>query len=323
MNPSDLHTFFIYVIFGYIFIFPLVMLCLKIFRIQSPKQRMGFYLLALVAPYAGFVLYHTVLVKKCQTDTIYSGYFWQAFNYFCWIGSEALRFLWPLILLMVLAGLLKAVAAKIYISRLQVKTANLAAEESRRARDMISLRCREWGLRVPEIIISDSKRFSSFITGFFRPKIVVSLPLIKQMTDTELQQILTHELIHLRRGDTLMGWFLYLLKDNMFFSPFSLNLLDRYLLERERLCDQETVLVLGNAQSYAATLLKTWRLVVENRKFPVGIRVGFSGEKRDMEQRILSLLTIKKQEKPLPLFLYYSLMMVVGALTVLFLGVIC
>jgi beta-lactamase regulating signal transducer with metallopeptidase domain len=322
MNPSDLHTFFIYVFFGYMFIFPLVLLCLKLFRIESPKQRMGLYVLALVAPVAGFVLYHTILVKRCHTGTVYSGYFWQTFDYFCWIGSEALRFLGPVILLMVFAGLLKAVAAKIYIGRLQVKAANWEVEESR-VRDLVSRRCREWGLRVPIIILSDSNRFSSFITGFIRPKIVVSLPLIKQMTDTELQAILTHELIHIRRGDTLKGWFLHLLRDIMFFSPFSLSLLDRYLLERERLCDQEAVLVLGNARSYAATLLKTWRLVVESRGLPAGIQVGFSGKKRDMEQRILSLLAPKKQEQSLPLILYYTLMMAVGALTVLFLGMIC
>ena len=203
MSPNDLHTFLIYVFFGYIFIFPLVLLCLKLFHIQSPRQRMGLYLLALVAPIAGFALYHTVLVKRCQTGTVSSGYFWQLFDYFCWIGSEALRFLEPVILLMVIAGLLKAAAAKVYIGRLQVKAANLEAEESRLARDMVSQRCREWGLRVPEVIFSDSNRFSSFITGFFQPKIVVSLPLIKQMTDSEVEAILTHELIHIRRGDTL------------------------------------------------------------------------------------------------------------------------
>jgi beta-lactamase regulating signal transducer with metallopeptidase domain len=323
MNPGDLHTFLIYVFFGYIFIFPLVLLCLKLFRVQSPKQRMGFYLLALVAPIAGFALYHTVLVKRCQAGTVNSGYFWQLFDYMCWIGGEALRLLGPVILFMAFAGLLKVFAAKIYIGKLQVKAANPATGEVSRVEEIIRQRCRELNLKAPEILFSDSNRFSSFVTGFMRPQVMVSLPLIKQMSDRELQAILTHELIHIRRGDTRKGWFLHLLKDIMFFSPFSLSLLDRYLLERERLCDREAVLVLGNARDYAAALLKAWRLVVESRNFPVSALVGFNGKKRDMEQRILSLLATKKQENVLPLSLYFALLVAVGTLTILFLGMIC
>ena len=323
MGISDLHTFFIYVFFGYFLIFPAVLLCLKLFQIESPRQRIQIYLLALATPFVGFILYHTVLTKRCDAGIIFTGPGWQLFNSLCLLGIGALRFLGPLLVGMLIFGLLKAVAGSFYVARIRRREIVPAAMEQKRVAVIISRQSARLGMRVPEVLYCSRDGFVAFATGVGPPLVVVSAPLLAQLEDSELEGILTHELIHILRGDTLTGWFVHLARDAMFFSPFSTMLLDRYLLERERLCDGETVQMLGTGRVYAATLLKVWRLLLDRREFKAGLAPGFTGNKRDLELRITSLLGGEQAAASIPNVMFYTLLFALFTITVLYLGLIC
>jgi len=323
MRVSDLHSFFIYVFFGYFFIFPLLHFALKFLNIRHPQQRKSLYLMALFVPFVGFALYHTVLEKRCQTGLLPGGLFWTYFDALCNIGKTAISFLTPLLVLLMAVGLLKALASSIYLRRMQAYAVEPAKQERDRVESIIQDCCRHWQLAVPQVFFAGQSGFAAFAAGFYRPVVVVNTAILAQLTDSELAGVLTHELVHIRRKDMLMGWLLHLLRDMMIFTPFSTILLDRYMLERERLCDLETAELLGSQRQYAATLLKVWRLLVDGRQFRPGFAVNFIGKKRDMERRIMALLAGNEQKAALPGYLFLTLFFSIATLTILFLGLIC
>jgi beta-lactamase regulating signal transducer with metallopeptidase domain len=323
MILGDFHTFFIYVFFGYLFIFPAVLFCLKVFDIQHSRQRMSFYLLALLSPFVGFALYHTVLVKRCQSGAVAGGPLWQFFDTLCAMGNSAIRFLGPVLLFLLVLGLLKALAGTLYLTRLRARIVEPEVGRRERVTAIIQERCRQWQMPVPEVLFTERAGFAAFAAGLFRPVVVVSISIVNQLSDRELEGILIHELVHIRRNDTITGWMLHIIRDLMIFSPFSTVLLDRYFLERERICDRETVDILGTSHEYATTLLKVWRLLLDKKSFRPQISVGFTGKKRDLEKRVMSLMESKEKNNVLPAVLFLTLLISVASVTVLFLGLIC
>ena len=320
---TSLHSFFIYVFFGYFFIFPLIFLCLKVFDINHPKQRMSMYLMGLSAPIVGFLLYHTLLTTRCQSGIYPAGMFWQIFDIFCRVGNSAIVFLGPILTLLLVIGILKAVGGALYLTRVRASEIEPSVRQQTRVLDMVYKHCDRWQMSVPNVVFTGRNGFVAFAAGLLKPVVVVSVPLLEQLSEEEIEGILVHELIHIRRGDTITGWLLHLTRDLMFFSPFSTILLDRYMLERERLCDWEAATVLGHPRAYAATILKAWRLIVEQHEFRLGTAAGFVGKKQDMELRIHSLLEADPNGQKLPGVLFLTLLFSAATLMVLYLGYIC
>lgn len=326
MNPvrlTDLHSFFVYVLFGYFFIIPITLLWLKLFKIDDPKQRMNIYLLALTAPITGFILYSTVLIKRCQSGIYPQGMGWQTFASLCSLGTAAIRYLSPLLAVVLLLGLLKAVFASLLVLRMRRHAIVLPPAEGQRVDQLLRKQARLMGIGVPEIIFSNRSDFAAFSAGLIRPVVVISAKLLYKLDDHELEAVFTHELVHIRRGDSKINWLLHLLCGAMFFSPFSSILLKRYLLESERLCDQKTIEVTGNRREYAATLLKVWRVLVEEREFGSGLVTGLTGQKRDMETRITLLLNKTGRGEALPLALSTSILLSAYTVMSFFLGFLC
>ncbi|MDW7650904.1 MAG: M56 family metallopeptidase [Bacillota bacterium] len=284
---------------------------------------MQLYLLALITPFVGFILYHSVLTKRCQSGIIAEGAGWQFFNGLCRLGSSIIAYLGPLLAVMLVIGLLKGAAGTLLVARIRRAGAVPDLHQQERVEKIIRQCSSEHHLYMPEIVYSQRDSFIAFATGISRPVIVVSIPMLAHLSDHELTGILIHELIHIRRGDTRTGWLVHLARDAMFFSPFSTLLLDRYLLERERLCDSETVQSLGSSRLYAATLLKAWRLLLDRSDFKAGVVVGFTGKKRDLELRITSLLTGQEETKAMSGPLFNTLLLSLFAGTILYLGFIC
>lgn len=323
MKLSDTHAFFVYVFFGYLLVIPAVLVMLRLFAIQNPRQRLQAYLLALVTPFAGFVLYHTILTKRCQSGIFPVGYGWQLFNAFCRFGTAAVRYLGPLLLVLLLAGFLKAVAGLILVARMRRRAVEIPVDEKARVNRILTQQCSLLGLDVPEVIYSGRDNFTAFAAGFWRPVIAVSAPLLPAFSDRELKEILTHELVHILNGDTISIWLAHLAMDATFFSPFSRMLLNRYLLEKERLCDQETVRLTGCARDYASTLLKVWRLLIERQSGKPALAAGFTSRGSDLEQRVKSLLEEAPSVSQVPALLFVSLLFFLFAVTILYLGFIC
>ena len=112
------------------------------------------------------------------------------------------------------------------------------------------------GLRGAPKLLTTEESVSPFVTGVFRPAVVVPEKLTRKVSSDELLSVLAHEFAHVRRRDIAVGWILALCEAVYFFHP-ALHLAKRRLMfERECACD-EMVLALGksNRGVYARALV--------------------------------------------------------------------
>ncbi len=100
--------------------------------------------------------------------------------------------------------LLDAVPAEAGHSRSQARVAALSARA---------------GLPVVPIVTDLGDRPAAFTVGLLRPRIVISTAVVDALTDAELEAILTHEAVHVRRRDPLRLVVAGFCRDLLFFLP--------------------------------------------------------------------------------------------------------
>ena len=320
MQLTDLHSFFLYVIFGHLIAYPAVVLCLRFFPLRNPEQRMTLYLLALASPFIAFVLYHSLLTKQCHTGFIGGS----TLGFLCHVGYLAYSYLSPLLLLFIGAGILKAAAVPLFVARTRRQSVRLPQHEEERVKSLLAAQCTVLSLPVPEVIYSSQRGFAAFVVGLGKPILVINAWLTPQLTEQEIKAVLTHELVHIRRKDTLFSYLAHILRNGAFFSPFSGLLLRGYLTENERRCDLEAATYLGDFRNYCAALLKVWKLLLEGGIKNPALVSSFTGDRgREMELRLTSLLKTPLRNGYRSSYLFFSLAAVILVSTILLLGVIC
>lgn len=324
MSLIDLHSFFVYVFFGPILLFPLTEFALRFFRVRDHGQRLYLCLLAMGTPLAGFILYETMLVKRCQTGFSSLGLAgWPFFDTVCTLGLAVVPYLgsaWPAIMGV---AFLQPLLALWLVARLRRRAVLVSPRCRSRVKETVLRQSACLGLKAPEIIFSAREDFAAFTAGLLRPVIVTSASLPSRLSDSELTAVITHELVHISRGDTRKVWFWRLLRGAVFFSPLSGAFLARCLRENEQLCDRETAALCGGSREYAAALLKVWRLLAERKRFGIGLTTGLTGSKKEMEARIFALVSSEKSDGKIPDTQYVALAACLFTGTVLFLSMIC
>lgn len=108
--------------------------------------------------------------------------------------------------------------------------------------------------RPVRLLVSDKARVPAAI-GFRRPAIVLPAWSLAEMSPSELQPILIHELAHLRRHDDWTNLLQKALRAILFFHPAVWWLDSRLSLEREMACDDAVLAATGNAHAYAGCLI--------------------------------------------------------------------
>jgi hypothetical protein len=94
------------------------------------------------------------------------------------------------------------------------------------------------------------------VFGFFHPRILIPPALLKRLTAQELQQVVLHEMEHLRRAD---DWTNLLQKMALVFFPLNPALLwveRRLCAERELACDDSVLSSSGGRKAYAICLTR-------------------------------------------------------------------
>lgn len=153
-----------------------------------------------------------------------------------------------------------------------------------------------WGRKPVEICTSNELDRPSVI-GFFAPRILIPGWLLKQVTREELEQIVLHEMEHLRRGD---DWTNLLQKLSLVVFPLNPALLwmERQLcLEREMACDEAVVRVTRAPKAYAACLTSLAERSLE-RRFEA-LSLGAWQRKPELVQRVQGILLRRQLPGPL------------------------
>jgi beta-lactamase regulating signal transducer with metallopeptidase domain len=105
----------------------------------------------------------------------------------------------------------------------------------------------------PVLCTSDRVQVPTAI-GFFRPAIVIPAWLLHDLSPDELNQILLHELAHLRRRDDWTNLIQKIVKAIFFFHPAIWWIEKKLSLEREMACDDAVVAATAQPRAYAQCL---------------------------------------------------------------------
>ena len=143
------------------------------------------------------------------------------------------------------------------------------------------------GARQVPLLLVSNRTVAPLAVGFGRPAVILPERLLGALSDTELRDVLVHEVAHLQRGDqrTVL---LQELAGALYWPIVSVHALNRELQRaREEVCDN-VVLAGRDAIAYGQTLLHVAELVVKAR--PIGAAVGISGGRGQLERRIAGLI---------------------------------
>ena len=123
------------------------------------------------------------------------------------------------------------------------------------------------------------------VFGVFRPVLLWPKQLSEQLDDEQIELILAHELMHVRRHDNLTAALHMLVQAAFWFHPAVWWMGRQMVAERELACD-EAVVEIGNRRGvYAEGLLKTVRFCVES---PLACASGVTGA--DLKKRVHAIM---------------------------------
>lgn len=155
-------------------------------------------------------------------------------------------------------------------------------------------RWRQCRKRRERIAIQQSYRISTpMAVGIFRPRIL--LPAGGEIPQEQLKYILTHEDIHLARGDALWKGLAILAVCIHWFNPLAWALLSLLNRDLELACDERVLRELGwdsqERKGYAYSLIA----MAEQRRSILSMENFFS--KHPLEERIEVLMHVKRRKK--------------------------
>ncbi len=116
-------------------------------------------------------------------------------------------------------------------------------------------------LRRPVNVLVTSAAIGPAVFGIVRPTLVFPRVLLRGKDLKQIESIIAHELVHVRRGDLLVGWLQLATQFTWWFHPLVWRAGLQLARERERCCDEEVVASLRcDPAAYAQSLLDVLKL---------------------------------------------------------------
>jgi hypothetical protein len=108
----------------------------------------------------------------------------------------------------------------------------------------------------PSLLVLDDDAPVLLCAGWRRPSLVVSRGAYERLDDEELRGALAHELAHVERRDTTLGWLLMAVRALFWFNPVVQVLARDLVQEIERRADDRAAAVTGDRLALASSVLK-------------------------------------------------------------------
>ena len=138
------------------------------------------------------------------------------------------------------------------------------------------------------IQIKESIRINTpMVMGYLKPVILFPLGLVNQLSTSEVEAILAHEMAHIKRHDYIFNLLQMLVESVFYYHPGIWYISSKINAERENCCDDMAITYTANNVSYAKTLVKLQDLKKSSLYSPA---LSFSGNKQIFTQRIMRLL---------------------------------
>jgi TonB family protein len=129
------------------------------------------------------------------------------------------------------------------------------------------------------------------VWGLWSPVIALPERLVHNLSDDELESLIMHEVVHVKRWDNLAALFQTGLSSLLWFYPVVWLVGRRLLDEREQACD-EAVLQSKGSQAYLSSILKVVRFCLGSKMVGVSSALGSS-----LKRRIENIMTNPIQRK--------------------------
>jgi beta-lactamase regulating signal transducer with metallopeptidase domain len=131
--------------------------------------------------------------------------------------------------------------------------------------------------------------------GLIRPAIVIPLWVLNELSASELNQVVLHELAHLRRWDDWTNLAQQIVKALFFFHPAVWWIEKKIAFEREMACDDAVLVETGNARSYAECLARLAERSFLHRG--IALAQALVGRIAQTSQRVAQILDVNRPKR--------------------------
>lgn len=183
----------------------LVAAALRVFDIQHPGLRIRLWLLVLVGPVVGPLIFHLLLPRSGARPEEKLLESWLAAPV-AWL--EAHQLFAALIVAAIFTALFSLDVLRWLVSGLRSSTDHRMTkptdEQASRCTALLPAVGRRLGMRsLPALVLVDASRIGAYALRWPRPHIYLAKDLVERLDDDELQAMLAHEAAHLQRRDWL------------------------------------------------------------------------------------------------------------------------
>lgn len=151
----------------------------------------------------------------------------------------------------------------------------------------------QMGIRKPVQIWLSEWVTSPVTIGFLKPVILVPMAVINQLSTTQVEAVLLHELAHIRRHDYLLNLVINIIRTILYFNPFARAFVGIIESEREKNCDELVLQFQYGGYDYASALLSLEKLS-HTRQFLV---LGAGGNSPELLGRIETILGVQTKKQ--------------------------
>lgn len=125
------------------------------------------------------------------------------------------------------------------------------------------------------------------VTGLFNPKIMLPREIVEEWTLYEIEPVIVHEMVHIKRKDLIVNWIQILLQIPFFFHPLVWFANARIRATREEICDDISIKLIDNKRKkYSTSILNVLEGIRYEPIFGYA-DIGFSERKSSLAKRIL------------------------------------
>jgi beta-lactamase regulating signal transducer with metallopeptidase domain len=139
-----------------------------------------------------------------------------------------------------------------------------------------------------------SDRPLALLYGMRRPTMLLSTWMMEHLDQQELEAVLMHELIHVRRRDYLLNWIALLLRDAFFYLPTSRIAYRQLHDEKELASDDLVAQATKRPLALASALTKVWLSLVDDA--PSQLVQTLLQRRESIADRVDRLLDMQNQE---------------------------
>lgn len=144
------------------------------------------------------------------------------------------------------------------------------------------------GAARPQVRLCSYDRPLALTYGLWRPTVLLSTWMVRQLDRRELEAVLAHEIGHVARRDYFVIWLATVLRDAFCYLPTSWAAYRQLQHEKELACDELAVGVTRRPLALASALTKVWQQALEGPR--IGTALSLLGAGEAIEGRITRLL---------------------------------